>query len=74
MAKAYLDFLYSEDGQEVAAKHAIRPRSAALLKKYAGTFKPLTLVPVSEYFGSLANAQKIHFNDGGQFDKLYTVK
>ena len=74
LAKAYLDFLYSEDGQEVAAKHAIRPRSAALLKKYAGTFKPLTLVPVSEYFGSLANAQKIHFNDGGQFDKLYTVK
>ena len=72
LAKAYLDFLYSEDGQEVAAKHAIRPRSAALLKKYAGTFKPLTLVPVSEYFGSLANAQKIHFNDGGQFDKLYT--
>lgn len=74
LAKAYLDFLYSEEGQEIAAKHAIRPRSPAVLKKYAQTFKPLTLVPVSEYFGSLGEAQKVHFNDGGQFDKLYTVK
>jgi sulfate/thiosulfate transport system substrate-binding protein len=74
LARAYLNFLYSEEGQEVAARHAIRPTSPALLKKYAQTFKPLTLVPVSEYFGSLAEAQKVHFNDGGQFDKLYTVK
>lgn len=74
LAKAYLDYLYSEEGQEIAAKHAIRPRSPAVLKKYAQTFKPLTLVPVSEYFGSLGEAQKVHFNDGGQFDKLYTVK
>ncbi len=74
LAKAYLDYLYSEEGQEIAAKHAIRPRSPAVLKKYAQTFKPLTLVPVSEYFGSLVEAQKVHFNDGGQFDKIYTVK
>lgn len=74
LAKAYLDYLYSEEGQEIAAKHAIRPRSPAVLKKYAQTFKPLTLVPVSEYFGSLSEAQKVHFNDGGQFDKIYTVK
>ncbi|MFM9878786.1 MAG: sulfate ABC transporter substrate-binding protein [Burkholderiaceae bacterium] len=74
LAKAYLDFLYTEEGQEVAAKHAIRPRSAAIQSKYASIFKPLTLVPVSEYFGSLAEAQKVHFNDGGQFDKIYTVK
>jgi sulfate transport system substrate-binding protein len=38
------------------------------------TFKPIQLVPVSEYFGSLGEAQKVHFNDGGQFDKIYTVK
>jgi sulfate/thiosulfate transport system substrate-binding protein len=74
LARAYLDYLYSDEAQEIAAKHALRPRSPAILKKYASTFKPLTLVPVSEFFGSLAEAQKVHFNDGGQFDKLYTVK
>ena len=74
LAKAYLEYLYSDEAQEIAAKHALRPRSAALLKKYASTFKPITLVPVSEYFGSLTEAQKIHFNDGGQFDKIYSIK
>ena len=74
LAKAYLDYLYSDEAQEIAAKHALRPRSPAILKKYASTFKPLSLVPVSEFFGSLGEAQKVHFNDGGQFDKLYTVK
>ena len=74
LAKAYLDYLYSEEGQEVAARHALRPRSAAVLKKYAASFKPLQLFTVQEMFGSLGEAQKVHFNDGGQFDKLYTVK
>ena len=73
-AKAYLDFLYSEQGQEIAAEHALRPRSEAVLKKHAELFKPIKLFTVSKYFGSLAEAQKVHFNDGGQFDKLYTVK
>jgi sulfate transport system substrate-binding protein len=73
-ARAYLNFLYSDEGQEIAAQHAIRPRNAALLKKYASTFKPIQLFTVDEYFGSFAEAQKVHFNDGGQFDKLYTVK
>lgn len=71
-AKAYLNYLYSDEGQEIAARHGIRPRSPAILKKYAQTFKPLKLFTVSDYFGSLAEAQKVHFNDGGQFDKLYT--
>ena len=74
VAKAYLDYLYSDEAQEIAAKHALRPRSAAILKKYASTFKPIQLFTVAEYFGSLSEAQKVHFNDGGQFDKLYTVK
>ena len=74
LAKAYLDYLYSDEAQEIAAKHALRPRSPALLKKYASTFKPIQLFAVSDYFGSLSEAQKVHFNDGGQFDKLYTVK
>ncbi len=71
-AKAYLDFLYSAEGQEIAAKHNIRPRNEAILKKYSNAFKPLRLFTVEQYFGSLAEAQKVHFNDGGQFDKLYT--
>lgn len=74
LAKAYLDFLYSDQGQEIAAKHNIRPRNEAILKKHAGTFKPLKLFPVQKYFGSLSQAQKVHFNDGGQFDKIYTVR
>ena len=74
VAKAYLDYLYSDEAQEIAARHALRPRSATILKKYANTFKPIQLFTVAEYFGSLSEAQKVHFNDGGQFDKLYTVK
>jgi sulfate transport system substrate-binding protein len=74
LAKAYLDYLYSEEAQEIAAKHALRPRSPAVLKKYANTFKPIQLFTVNEYFGSMAEAQKVHFNDGGQFDKFYTVR
>ncbi len=74
IAKAYLNYLYSDEAQEIAAKHALRPRSATLLKKYASTFKSIQLFSVAEYFGSLSEAQKVHFNDGGQFDKLYTVR
>ncbi len=74
LARAYLSYLYSEEAQEIAARHALRPRSPAVLKKYATTFKPLQLFTVSKYFGSLTEAQKVHFNDGGQFDKIYTVK
>ena len=74
LARAYLNYLYSDEAQEIAAKHGIRPSNQKVLAKYASTFKPLQLFPVSEYFGSLSEAQKVHFNDGGQFDKIYTVK
>jgi sulfate transport system substrate-binding protein len=74
LAKTYLNFLYSEQAQEIAAKHHIRPRNPAVLKKYASTFKPIKLFTVQELFGSLSQAQKVHFNDGGEFDKLYTVR
>jgi sulfate/thiosulfate transport system substrate-binding protein len=74
LAKAYLDFLYSPEGQEIAARHNIRPRDAAVLKKYASAFKPIQLFTVQELFGSLSEAQKLHFNDGGLFDKIYTVR
>jgi sulfate/thiosulfate transport system substrate-binding protein len=72
-AKAYLEFLYSDAGQEIAAKHNIRPRNEAILKKHSAALRPIKLFTVNEYFGSLAEAQKVHFNDGGQFDKLYTA-
>jgi sulfate transport system substrate-binding protein len=74
LAKTYLNYLYSDEAQEIAAKHALRPSNPAILKKYSKTFKPLQLFTVNEVFGSFAEAQKVHFNDGGNFDKLYTVK
>jgi sulfate transport system substrate-binding protein len=74
LAKAYLNFLYTPEGQEIAAQHNIRPRDEAVLKKHAAAFKPIKLFPVQKYFGSLSEAQKVHFNDGGQFDKIYTVR
>jgi sulfate transport system substrate-binding protein len=73
LARTYLNFLYSDEGQEIAAKHYIRPTSEAVLKKYP-KFKQIKLFTVEELFGSLSQAQKVHFNDGGQFDKLYTAK
>jgi sulfate transport system substrate-binding protein len=74
LAKDYLNFLYTPEAQEIAAKHYIRPSNEAILKKYSDKFKPIKLFTVQELFGSLSQAQKVHFNDGGQFDKLYTVR
>ena len=73
LAKEYLDYLYSDEAQEIAAQHALRPRNEAILKKYVAVFKPIQLFTVNELFGSLGEAQKVHFNDGGQFDKIYTL-
>ena len=74
IAKAYLDYLYSDTAQEIAVKHGIRPTSETILKKNYAIFKPIKLFTVNKYFTSLSEAQKVHFNDGGQFDKIYTVK
>jgi len=74
LARAYLNYLYSDEAQEIAARHALRPVNATILKKYASTLKPIDLFRVEDYFGSLAQAQSVHFNDGGEFDKLYTVR
>jgi sulfate transport system substrate-binding protein len=74
-AKAYLNFLYTPEAQEIAAKHHIRPSNADVLKKHAAKFKAIKLFTVQDLgYASLADAQKVHFNDGGQFDKIYTVK
>ena len=75
VARAYLDFLYTEQAQEIAARHHIRPSNAAVLKKHAATFKPVKLFTVQDLgYASLAQAQKVHFADGGEFDKIYSVK
>ena len=69
-AEAYLQFLYSDEGQEIIARHHFRPRNAAVLKKYAKDFPILKLFTIDSIFGSLANAQKIHFDDNGTFDQV----
>ena len=71
LARAYLEYLYSPEGQELAAKHHFRPRDPAVLKKYSAQFAPLALFSVTEVFGSWAEAQRRHFADGGLFDQLY---
>lgn len=71
LAKSYLDFLYSEEGQEVAARHYLRPRSAKVAAKYAKTFKTIPLFTVDEMFGGWSKAQKTHFDDGGEFDRIF---
>jgi len=71
VARAYLEFLYSDDGQELAAKHDFRPKNATILAKYAERFKPLELFTVNEVAGSWTRAQQVHFSDGGVFDQIY---
>jgi sulfate transport system substrate-binding protein len=73
-ATAYLQFLYSEPAQEVIAKHYFRPRSQAVMKKHEAAFKPIQLFTVDEVFGGWKAAQKKHFDDGGEFDKIYQSK
>ena len=71
LAKAYLEHLYSPEGQALAAKHFYRPRDEAVLAKHATQFPKLTLVTLEQVFGSWAEAQKKHFADGGTFDRIY---
>jgi sulfate transport system substrate-binding protein len=71
VARAYLDYLYSDAAQELAAKHFFRPANEAILAKHASQFKALELFSVDEVFGGWAQAQKTHFADGGTFDQIY---
>ena len=73
IAQAYLEYLYSPEGQEIAAKHYYRPRLEAVEKKYAATFPKVTLFTISEVFGGWQKAQKAHFNDGGVFDQIQSA-
>lgn len=74
VAEAYLQYLYSGEGQEIAAKHYYRPRSATTAKKYAERFPHIDLVTIDETFLGWNNVQRKHFADGGIFDQIYGVK
>lgn len=71
VAQAYLDYLYSETGQEIAAKNYYRPTLASVAAKYQKQFPAVPLVKVDETFGGWQKAQKTHFADGGVFDQIY---
>ncbi len=70
-AQEYLNYLYSDEGQEIAAKNYYRPRSADVAKRYAEKFKPVNLFTIDEVFGGWQKAQKTHFADKGTFDQIY---
>ena len=71
IAEEYIRYLYSTEGQEIAAQNFYRPRNSEVLAKYADVFKPLTLVTIDEAFGGWTKAQQEHFSDGGTFDQIY---
>jgi len=71
VAQAYLEYLYTPEGQEIAAKNYYRPRLESVAKKYSSTFPKIKLVTIDEVFGGWQTAQKTHFADGGIFDQIY---
>lgn len=71
VAQAYLEYLYSEEGQEIAAKHYYRPRLESVAAKYKDQFPAANLFTIDEVFGGWRNAQRVHFADGGVFDEIY---
>ena len=71
VAQAYLEYLYTPEGQEIAAKNYYRPRLDSVAKKYASIFPKIKLVTIEEVFGGWQAAQKKHFADGGVFDQIY---
>jgi len=71
VAQAYLDYLYTEEGQDIAARHYYRPRLAKVATRYASLFPKVTLFTVDEVAGGWQKAQARHFADGGVFDEIY---
>ncbi len=74
VAEGYLEYLYSDEGQEIAAKHYYRPRNEEIAQKYASQFPKINLFTIDEVFGGWSKAQKEHFDDGGIFDQIYEEK
>jgi len=74
VAQAYLDYLYTKEGQELAAQNFYRPRDKEVAEKYKSTFPEVKLVTIDNDFGGWAKAQATHFADGGTFDQIYVPK
>ena len=74
LAQAYLDYLWSKEGQENAARNYLRPRDPETLKRYAAQFPAINTFTVDELFGGWAKASPKHFKDGGTFDQIYSQK
>jgi len=74
VAQAYLEYLYTAEGQEIAARNFYRPIDEKVAAKYAKNFPKVNLFTIDEVFGGWAKAQKTHFADGGVFDQIYTKK
>ena len=74
VAQAYLEYLYSPEGQDIAGKNFYRPTDPTAQAKHAKQFPPIKLFNINEVFGGWAKAQKTHFADGGVFDQIYTKK
>jgi sulfate/thiosulfate-binding protein len=70
-AEAYLKFLYTEEGQEIGARHHYRPRNPAILARHGAEFPKLKLISIDDSFGGWQTAHKIHFADGATFDQIY---
>ena len=68
---AYIEYLYSPEGQQIAAKHYYRPRLASAAEKHGKLFPQVKLFTIDEIFGGWKKAQKGHFDDGGLFDQIY---
>jgi sulfate/thiosulfate-binding protein len=71
VAQAYLEYLYSDEGQDIAGRNFYRPRDSKAAAKYASQFSPVKLVTVDEIFGGWQKAQKTHFADNGVFDQIF---
>ena len=74
VAQAYLEYLYSPEGQDIAARNFYRPIDASVAARYSKQFPKVNLFTIDDVFGGWAKAQKTHFNDGGVFDQIYTKK
>jgi len=74
LAQAYLEYLWSDEAQRIAAKNHLRPRNAKILAEFADRFPAVDFMPVEETFGNWAHIQQVHFNDGGVFDQIYSAR
>jgi sulfate transport system substrate-binding protein len=66
-----LEYLYSDEGQEIAGRNYYRPRNRAVAERFSRVFPRLGLFTIDEVFGGWAQAQRTHFADGGVFDQIY---